>query len=624
MLEFGGAISSGDTIRNSNNEFPPGPRGHDPEFKQRIPVMSPQSEGMASTMRMTQFFVKTLREIAEEIESVSHELSVRAGLIQMVFSGHYNYLPLGLRVLRKIEDIVREEMNAIGSQEVVMVQMMPKELLEESGRWDAFGPVLFKLKNRRGHELGLGPTHEEPVTFMARAFVQSYKDLPVILYQIANKMRDEPRARGGLLRAREFIMKDAYSFEANEETLDRNYNNMRAAYFKIFERCGVKTIIIEADTGAMGGKSSNEFMVVSDIGEDNIIICDTCDVAMNQEMARFDKSHNVYSETSDAPCEKVHTPDCKTIAELAEFLGVKPEQCLKHVLYNADGDIVIGIIRGDLDVNDVKLANHLKCTDLVFAGEEELLAVGVQPGFASPIGVDLDKVRVVVDDSVDMNNAYVCGANEADYHLKNVTPARDFPDKIETADIAMADSGHKCEKCDTLLRTVKGIELGHIFKLGTRYSDAMNATFTDENGKLKPMIMGCYGIGVTRLLSAVVEQHHDEHGIVWPVSVAPFDVHLLRLGKKSEELDAAAEALYDELRAAGLDTLYDDRDETPGVKFNDADLIGIPVRLVVSARNLKENAVEMKLRAEPDKSMAPRGEVVQRVQQELKRLAGDS
>ena len=454
---------------------------------------------------------------------------------------------------------------------------------------------------------------------MARAFVQSYKDLPVILYQIANKMRDEPRARGGLLRAREFIMKDAYSFESNEQTLDVNYNNMRDAYFKIFNRCNVKTMIIEADTGAMGGKSSNEFMVVSDVGEDNIIVCESCNKAMNQEMAHFDKSHNVFSETTDKPFEKVHTPACKTILELSEFLSVKPEQCLKHVLYRADGAIVIGIIRGDLDVNDVKLTNHLKCTDLALAEEAELLAAGIQPGFASPIGVS-GGVRIVIDDSVNFDNAYVCGANEPDYHLKNVVPRRDFPKNVEVADIAMADAGHKCENCDTILQSVKGIEIGHIFKLGLRYSTAMNANFTDEDGTLKPMIMGCYGIGVTRLLSAAIEQNHDEQGIIWPIETAPFDVHLLRLGKPDAALDAAADALYDELRAAGLDTLYDDRNETPGVKFNDADLIGMPVRLVVSARNLKENAVEMKLRRDPEKAMVPRDQIIKTVKNAIEDL----
>jgi prolyl-tRNA synthetase len=566
---------------------------------------------------MSQFFLRTLRNTGEDIESVSHQLSLRAGLIQMVSSGHYNFLPLGLRVLRKVENIVRQEMDAIGSQETIMVQMMQKELLVESGRWDAFGPVLFKLKNRSGHDLCLGPTHEEPVTFMARAFIQSYKDLPVTLYQIANKMRDEPRARGGLLRAREFIMKDAYSFEANEQSLDNTYNAMRQAYFKIFERCGVKTMIIEADTGAMGGKSSNEFMVVSDIGEDNIIICDQCDKAMNQEMAPFDKTHNVYAETTDAAPEKVHTPDTKTIEDLAAFLKIKPEQCLKHVLYKADGALVIAIIRGDLDVNDVKLTNQLKCTNLDLAAAEDLAKAGIAPGFASPIGLS-DTIRVILDDSIAMDNAYVCGANEKDYHMKNIVPARDFPKHVETADIAMAGAGHKCAACDAMLRVEKGIELGHIFKLGTRYSVAMNAKFTDEDGKEKPMIMGCYGIGVTRLLSAAIEQHHDEHGIVWPKEITPFDVHMMTLGKQSDEVDAAAEALYQELKAAGFDVLYDDRSESPGVKFNDADLIGLPVRLVVSAKTLKENAVEMKLRSEQDRSMPSRDSIVDIVREALK------
>ncbi len=571
-------------------------------------------------MRMSRFFLRTLRNVGEEIESVSHQLCLRAGLIQMVSSGHYNFLPLGLRVLRKAENIVRQEMDAIGSQETVMVQMMNKELLEESGRWDAFGPVLFKLRNRNGHELCLGPTHEEPVTFMARAFVQSYKDLPVILYQIANKMRDEPRARGGLLRAREFVMKDAYSFEADEQSLDNTYNAMREAYFKIFARCGIKTMIIEADTGAMGGKSSNEFMVVSDIGEDNIIICDSCNKAMNQEMAPFDKTFNVYSETSEAAPEKVHTPDIKTIGDLAAFLKVRPEQCLKHVMYNADGALVIAIVRGDLEVNDVKLTNRIKCTDLDFAAAEDLAAAGIAAGFASPIGVS-ESIRVILDDSVIMGNAYVCGANEKDYHMKNIVPGRDFPKHVEIADIAMAAAGHKCAKCDDLLRVEKGIELGHIFKLGTRYSVAMNANFTDEDGREKPMIMGCYGIGVTRLIAAAIEQHHDDNGIIWPKQIAPFQVHVIQVGKKNPELDAAADALYQEMLDAGFETLYDDRNESPGVKFNDADLIGIPVRLVVSARTMKDNVVEMKLRGEADRSTPPREGIANTVRAALDALA---
>ena len=570
-------------------------------------------------MRMSRYFLKTLRNTGEDIESVSHQLSLRAGLIQMVSSGHYNYLPLGLRVIRKIENIVRQEMDAIGSHETIMVQMMQKELLEESGRWDAFGPVLFKLKSRTGHEHGLGPTHEEPVTFMARAFVQSYKDLPVTLYQIANKMRDEPRARGGLLRAREFIMKDAYSFEPNWESLDQTYNAMREAYFKIFNRCGIKTMIIEADTGAMGGKSSNEFMVVCDIGEDNIIICDACDKAMNQEMARLDKSQGVYSETTDAAPEKVHTPNAKSIEDLAAFLGVQPAQCLKHVLYKADGAIVIAIVRGDLDVNDVKLTNHLKCTNLDLAPEADLIKAGITPGFASPMGIG-GHVRVVVDDSVLSGNAYVCGANEKDYHLKNVVPARDFPGHAEFTDIAMASAGHGCETCGKPMRVEKGIELGHIFKLGTRYSDAMNATFTDEDGTVKPMIMGCYGIGVTRLVAAAIEQHHDDNGILWPKEIAPFQVLLIQVGKKSPEVEQAADALYQELRDAGFEVLYDDRNESPGVKFNDADLIGIPVRLVVSGKTLKENAVEMKLRAQADRTMPARAGIVDTVRAALSSL----
>ena len=560
-------------------------------------------------MRRTQFLIPTQREIPADVELKSHELCLRTGLVQPLLAGVFSYLPLGLRVLQTIEQIVREEMNAISAQELVMPILLPKELMDESGRWDEFGPVLFRLQNRRGQDVCLGPTHEEVITHIARSYLHSYKDLPACFYQIRTKLRDEPRPRGGLIRGTEFVMKDAYSFEADENSLDRTYTAMRGAYERIFERCGLETLVCEAASGAMGGKESNEFMAVSPVGENRILQCESCGHLQNQEMAVFDKKLKeppAVGAAGDAP-EKVHTPAAVTIEDIAAFFSRPTSAMLKSVFYRADDQIVCLVIRGDLAVNDLKVASLLKSGEVAFASEEELRAIGTEPGFLSPVGI-AGTVRVIVDDSVDPAGSYVAGANEKDYHFDGVRPERDFPEH-EIADIALPEEGASCAKCGGALTITRGIELGHIFKLGLRYSECMNARFLDKEGKQQPMIMGCYGIGVSRILPAILEQHHDENGIVWPESVAPFRVILISINQSKPEVIAAAESLYDRLVEAGVEVLWDDRDERPGVKFMDADLIGIPYRLVVSPRTIKENAIEFKPRREEKGRMVSEAEL---------------
>ena len=556
-------------------------------------------------MRISQLFGKRLREVPSEADTESHRLLLRAGMISQLVAGVYSYMPLALRALRKIENIVRDEMNQTGAQEVQMPSLQPAELWQKSGRDVAMGPTLFHLKDRKERELVLGPTHEEVVTDMAGRNVQSYRDLPFTLYQIQTKMRDEPRPRGGLIRVREFTMKDAYSFDATEEGLDIIYKKMVQAYKNIYARCGLPAMIIEADSGAIGGKDSQEFMAVTEIGEDEIIICDGCGLGANVE-----KAVSIKTKAESGPAlgmEEVSTPGKETIEDVAAFLNLKTLQTLKAVFYSADGMFVFVMIRGDLEVNEVKLKKVLHAVDLRLATDEEVKRAGLVPGSASAVG--LGGVKIVADESVASGTNFVAGANKAGRHLRNVNFPRDFNGDI-VADIAKAKAGDTCTTCGGSLRTVRGMEVGHVFKLGTSISSKLGASFVDESGASHPIIMGCYGIGIGRLMAAVIELNHDDKGIIWPKSVAPYQVYLCPLYMDNAEVVKQADTLYSELSGMGIEVLYDDRTESPGVKFNDADLLGIPVRITVSPRSLEKGSVEIKLRSEKKAELVPVSEAI--------------
>ena len=563
-------------------------------------------------MRVSKLFGKTLREEPAEAELPSHRLMLKAGLIYQVTAGIYSYMPLAWRSLRKIEQVIREEMDAAGGQELRMPVLHPRGLWESTGRTDAWGPILFTLEDRRERPLVMAPTHEEVLTNMVKANVHSYRDLPLILYQIQTKFRDEPRPRGGLIRLREFDMKDAYSFDADEEGLDLSYQAMAQAYKNIYARCGLSAIMVEADSGAIGGKESHEFILLADSGEDTIILCPACDYAANAERAAFVRPPQPVEER--LPLEEVHTPGVTTIEGLAHFLDIPASKTLKAVFYVADGEFVFVAMRGDLEVNEVKLKNALQAHELRLASPEEVEEAGIVAGSASPVG--LSGIKVVADDSVHLGSNFAVGANKRDYHLRNANYPRDFQADLVT-DIALAGQGHACPKCGSTLTARRGIEVGHIFKVGTRYSEVLGAYFPDQQGDLHPIIMGCYGIGVGRLLAAAVEQHHDESGIVFPVPIAPCHVSLLALNVGNAEVARAAEGLYHELQEASVEVLYDDRSESAGVKFNDADLWGLPVRLVVSARNISHNAVEVKRRSDSQVATVLRDEVVGKVKELL-------
>lgn len=551
-------------------------------------------------MRISQLLTKTLRQAPSDADTISHQLLTRAGMVHQVASGVYAYLPLGWHVLHKLENIIREEMTAAGGQEVTMPVLQPFDLWEKSGRHRAFGETLFTLSDRRGRQLCLGPTHEEVVTELVRHHVQSYRDLPLLIYQIQTKFRDEPRPRGGLLRVREFPMMDLYSFDIDEEALDVSYQKMRKAYNNIFQRCGLTTMEVAADSGAIGGKDSHEFMVIAESGEDIVIHCSRCGYAANLEKAQSVKAEGTSEEPG--PLEEVSTPGMKSIEEVAGFLHIENSQTLKAVFYNADGTLVFVLIRGDLEVNEVKLKNALKCVDLRLSTDEEVQAAGLVAGSASPIG--LDGMKVVADDSITLGNNYTAGANKPDYHLKNVNYPRDF--KVDMIlDIATAHAGEGCPKCGTSLASTRGIEAGHIFKLGRIFSEKMGALFLDQKGEARPIVMGCYGLGVGRIMAAAIEQNHDEKGIVWPVPLAPYQVYLCALGMDNPGVAAAAESLYSELQQAGPEVLYDDRVASPGVKFNDADLLGIPLRIVISPRSMKSQTAEMKKRSGSETTSLP-------------------
>ncbi|MBI4329519.1 MAG: proline--tRNA ligase [Chloroflexi bacterium] len=551
-------------------------------------------------MRATQIFGKTLREDPAEADSIGHRLLIKAGLVQQLTAGVYSYMPLALRAIHKIEKIVREEMDAAGGQEVQMPVLQPVELWRASGREQAFGQTLFHLLDRRERTLVLGPTHEEVITDLVRRNVRSYRDLPLLLYQIQTKLRDEARPRAGLIRVREFGMKDAYSFHAQPASLDEGYDRVVQAYKNIFQRCGLPVLVVEADSGAIGGKDSQEFMLIAESGEDEVIRCSSCDYAANLEKAK--------SRTRPLPAEEprsleeVATPGITSIPDLARFLGIPEAKTVKAVFYTCDGQPVFVSIRGDLEVNETKLKNFLKCQELRLSTEEEVRAAGLTAGYASPIG--LKGIRRIADDSITLGSNFVVGANKPDTHLRNANYPRDFQ-VDDMLDIAKAAEGHECQRCGHPLRSTRGIEVGHVFKLGTVFTEAFGATFLDKDGVERPVIMGCYGIGIGRLLGAVVEQSHDDKGIVFPASVSPYSTYLVALNVDRQDVRRAAEELYDRLQAAGIDTLYDDREETAGVKFNDADLLGFPLRLTVSPRTIREGKVEFKSRTAAKPQMVP-------------------
>ena len=565
-------------------------------------------------MRFSKLFGKTLREEPTEAETVSHRLMLKAGLIYQVSAGIYSYMPLAWRSLRKIEQIIREEMDAAEAQELRMPVLQPQELWDASGRTQAFGPNLFSLKDRRQRPLVLAPTHEEVITNMVKSHVHSYRDLPLILYQIQTKFRDEPRSRGGLIRVREFDMKDAYSFDADEEGLELVYQQAIGAYRRIFARCGLSVVMVEADSGAIGGKDSHEFILPAEVGEDTIILCGSCDYAANVERARGGKPPAPRSEP--LPVEDVHTPGIRTIEELGAFLGVEANQTLKVVLYVADGSLLAATIRGDLDVNEIKLKRALGIADLRMATDAEVTEAGMAPGSASLVGIR--GVRSVADDSIEQGSNFVAGANRRDYHLRNVNYPRDFSvDRV--VDIAVVQQGHACPDCRNPLSTVRGIEVGHVFKLGTVFTELLSASFLDTEGRQRAPTMGCYGIGVGRLLAAAIEENHDDRGMRLPASIAPFEVSLVGLNMEDPAVVKAAERLYARLEKAGIEVLFDDRQESAGVKFNDADLLGFPVRLVVSPRTLREGMVEVKPRSAAEASMTP----VNQATRAVKRLLAD-
>ncbi len=545
-------------------------------------------------MRMSKLLMPTLREVPADAEITSHKLMMRAGMIRKLAAGIYSYLPLGLRTEKKIEQIVREEMDRAGAQELLMAALLPAEAYQASGRWEVFGPSMFKLKDRWDRDFCLGPTHEELFTQTVIDNVRSYKEYPMTLYQIQTKYRDEGRPRFGVMRSREFVMKDAYSFDLTEEGLDASYKAMYDAYCRIFERLGLDFTIVDADSGAMGGSGSQEFMVKSPVGEDGIAYCDACSYAANYEKAVCIPTE-VECPEGDLDIEKIHTPNAHTIEELVEFMGAKPYNFVKTIIYKADDNFVAAMVRGDREVNEVKLKNLVGCTDDLELAEafDVRRITNAEVGFAGPVGLD---IPVYVDKEVELMKNFIVGANETDMHFKNVNIGKDFT-PLKVADIRVIEAGDKCPKCGKEIKTAQGIEVGHIFKLGTKYSKSLGLRAQNENGEEQDVIMGCYGIGVTRCLAAAIEQNNDDNGIIWPVSIAPYHAIVIPVNAKDEEQTKLAQKIYNDLIDAGIETLIDDRNERPGVKFKDADLIGIPVRVVVG-KKCGEGIVEFKKRTD--------------------------
>jgi prolyl-tRNA synthetase len=574
-------------------------------------------------VRLTHHFGSTLREAPAGAEAASHQLLLRAGFVRQLGQGLFSYLPLAKRSLVKIENIMREEINAIGGQELTMPVVHPAEVWKATGRWYTVGPEMARFKDRRDRDMVLAMTHEEVVADLCKSDIRSYKQLPQLIYHIQTKFRDDPRPRAGLIRVREFTMKDSYSLDLDDAGLDVQYRAHYQAYFNIFNRCGVPSVAVGSDVGMMGGSGAHEFMYLTPVGEDTLVLCRDCGYAANRQIARFAKP--AAAAEALKPVEKVATPDCKTIEALANLLGVPKSKTAKAVFMIAgheEGDkpreeFVFAVVRGDMEVNETKLTNVVKADWLRPATDDEIRATGATPGYASPIG--LKNVTVVVDDAVPASPNLVAGANENGYHLLNTNTPRDYAATL-VADIAAAGDGDACVNCGNALYTARGVEIGNIFKLGPRYSAAVGATYLAADGTPKPIVMGSYGIGSGRLLACAAEEHHDERGLIWPISIAPYQVHVVSLAGSDTTTGALADRVYTTLLAANIEVLYDDRDESPGVKFADADLMGIPLRLTVSAKSIKGGGVEIKRRDKKEAAFIPESDIVARVQSEIKAL----
>ena len=562
-------------------------------------------------MRMSTMFGRTLREAPSGVEVAGHRLLLRAGFVRQLSAGVFSYLPLAKRSIGKIENILREEMDAVGGQEVSMPVVQPADVWKRSGRYGSTGRELVRLRDRRDREMVLAMTHEEIVAGLAAGEVDSYQRLPRLVYQIQTKFRDDPRPRAGLIRAREFTMKDAYSLDRDEVGLDKQYKTLHEAYFRIFARCGLPAIAVGADVGIMGGSMSHEFMYLSPIGEDTILICDGCGYRANRQVAAFRKPTPEAEERR--PIEKVSTPGTDTIEALARYLGIPKSRTAKAVFMVATVEgserFVFAVVRGDMELNETKLANAVGASELRPALPGEIRAVGAEPGYGSPLGVE--GALVVADDAIPDSPNLVAGANEEGFHYANVNHGRDFEADV-VADLASAEDGSLCPECGGAMRAERGVEVGNIFKLGTRYSEVFGATFLNRDGARKPVVMGSYGIGVGRLLACIAEEHHDEDGLIWPVSIAPYHVHLVATGVGEE-----ANVLYEGLRSAGVEVLYDDRDESLGAKFKDADLIGVPLRLTLTPRSLQRGGAEVKVRGDTEHRIVPTNEVVQVVRRKI-------
>jgi prolyl-tRNA synthetase len=578
-------------------------------------------------MRMTRMFSQTLREAPSEVEVASHQLLIRAGFIRQLAAGVFSYLPLARRSLDKIEAIIREEMNMIGGQELTMPVVHPADLWKESGRWYAIDAEMARFPDRNGRDMVLAMTHEEVVADLVRREIRSYRQLPQLIYHIQTKWRDDPRPRAGLIRVREFTMKDSYSLDADWEGLDRQYESHYRAYMRIFNRCGLPVIAVKADVGMMGGKESHEFMALLEIGEDTLLLCESCGFKANRQIAIFKKP--IPADENPIPIQKVYTPECKSIDDLAKFLDIPTSRTAKAVFMIASivsdnsmqDKFVFAIVRGDMEVNETKLSNIIGARGLRPATDVEIQSIGAVPGYASPINVK--GALVVVDDLIPSSPNLVAGANESGYHYINVNYGRDYKADL-VGDIVAAKEGDACPDCGSELRSARGVEVGNIFKLGDRYSEQMKCFYLDSQGQPKPVIMGSYGIGTGRLLACVAESHHDDQGLIWPVTVAPYQVHLvLLMGKGDSALTELAETLYAELQRAGCEVLFDDRQESPGIKFNDADLIGLPIRLTVSERAKKAGGIEFKRRDRSEKEILALDSVIERVEKELSGLKGD-
>ena len=545
-------------------------------------------------MRVSQLYAPTLREVPAEAELISHRLMLKAGLIRKSTGGMYSYLPLAWKSIKKIEAIIREEMDAEGAQEIMMPILQPAEIWQESGRWSAYGAEMWRIRDRHEREFCLGPTHEELVTTLIRSDIRSYRQLPLNVYQIQSKFRDERRPRFGLIRSREFIMKDAYSFDVDEAALNTSYEKMYKAYTNIFTRCSLDFRPVEADSGAIGGSGSHEFMALGDSGEAEIVYCPSCHYAANVEKAEF-APLEAPAEAAGA-LEKLETPECKTIADVCAYLKLPVEKSMKAVAYTSEKGLILCFVRGDHEVNEVKVINTVGVQEVQMAPPEILSAAGTVGGYMGPVGLNPEKVIIVIDASVMQMHNICCGANEEGYHYVNANPERDFKATF-VADIRLAKAGDPCPHCGGALATARGTEVGQVFKLFTKYSKTLKATYLDANGKEQPMVMGCYGIGVGRTLAATIEQHNDENGIIWPKALAPYEIVVLPVNTKDEESTNKAEEIYTALNKAGLETIIDDRNERAGVKFKDADLIGYPLRVVVGPKTLAEGKIEVKIRA---------------------------